>query len=291
MTRPPAPLIEVRALAHTYLQGTPLETRALFGVDLQVHTGETVGIIGPTGSGKSTLLQHLNGLLRPQQGDVLVNGTSLSDPAVDIRAIRQCVGLVFQSPEDQLFERYAGDDVAFGPRNLGLPREEVRSRVRRTMEMVGLPFAFKDRLTADLSQGQRRRLALAGVLALEPQVLVLDEPTAGLDPQGRRALLRTLSSWGAEDGRATVLASHNMEDIAQLCDRLSVLVAGQVILRGSPREVFSHYDTLVNCGLSVPVPTEVMVRLLTRGYQVPATALTTEEAAQAIEALVHARNI
>ena len=288
MTRPPAPLIKVRALAHTYLQGTPLETRALFGVDLQVQTGETVGIIGPTGSGKSTLLQHLNGLLRPQQGDVLVNGTSLSDPAVDIRAIRQCVGLVFQSPEDQLFERYAGDDVAFGPRNLSVPREEVRSRVRRAMEMVGLPFAFKDRLTADLSQGQRRRLALAGVLALEPQVLVLDEPTAGLDPQGRRALLRTLSAWGSQGGHATVMASHNMEDIAELCDRVCVLVAGEIVLRGSPREVFSHYDTLVNCGLSVPVPTEVMVRLLRRGYQVPADVLTAEEAAKGIEALIHA---
>jgi len=291
MTRPPAPVIKVRALAHTYLQGTPLETRALSGVDLQVQTGETVGIIGPTGSGKSTLLQHLNGLLRPQRGDVLVNGTSLSDPAVDVRAIRQRVGLVFQSPEDQLFERYAGDDVAFGPRNFGLPHDQVRSRVRRAMEMVGLPFAFKDRLTADLSQGQRRRLAIAGVLALEPQVLVLDEPTAGLDPQGRRALLHMLSSWRAEDGRATVLASHNMEDIAELCDRVCVLDAGEIILRGSPREVFSHYDTLANCGLSVPVPTEVMVRLFRRGYQVPTDALTAEEAAKGIEALIHACDV
>ena len=288
MTSPSAPIITVRALSHTYLQGTPLETRALFGVDLQVQAGETVGIIGPTGSGKSTLLQHLNGLLRPQQGDVLVNDTSLSDPSADIRDIRRRVGLLFQSPEDQLFERYAGDDVAFGPRNLGVPQEEVRRRVRRAMEMVGLPFAFKDRLTADLSQGQRRRLALAGVLALEPQVLVLDEPTAGLDPQGRRALLRTLSAWGSQGEQATVMASHNMEDIAELCDCVHVLVAGEIILRGSPREVFSHYDTLVNCGLSVPVPTEVMIRLLRRGYQVPADVLTAEEAAEGIEALIHA---
>jgi len=291
MTTPPVPLIEVRGLGHTYMRGTPLETRALRNVDLCVYAGETIGIIGPTGSGKTTLLQHLNGLLRPQEGSVHICRASLSNPSVDIRAVRQRVALLFQNPEDQLFERYAGDDVAFGPRNLGLSPDQVRQRVRRAMEMVGLPFSFKDRLTADLSQGQRRRLALAGVLALEPQVLVLDEPTAGLDPQGRRALLRTLCTWRAEDGRATVLASHNMEDVAELCDRVCVLVAGQIMLRGSPREVFSHYDTLINSGLSVPVPTETILRLRRRGYQVPVTVLTAGEAAQAIEALVYARAI
>jgi energy-coupling factor transporter ATPase len=291
MRVPPVPLIEVRGLGHTYLRGTPLETRALRNVDLCVCAGETIGIIGPTGSGKTTLLQHLNGLLRPQEGDMLVRGASLSDPSVDIRAIRQRVALLFQNPEDQLFERYAGDDVAFGPRNLSLSPDQVRQRVRQAMEMVGLPFAFKDRLTADLSQGQRRRLALAGVLALEPQVLVLDEPTSGLDPQGRRGLLRTLSSWRSEDDHAIVLASHSMEDVAELCDRVYALVAGQIVLHGSPSEVFSHYDTLVNSGLSVPVPTETMVRLRRRGYQVPVGLLTAEEAAQAIEALAHAPGI
>jgi energy-coupling factor transport system ATP-binding protein len=287
MTARAAPLIEVRNLAHAYLRGTPLEVQSLRGIDLEVYVGETVGIVGPTGSGKSTLLQHLNGLLRPQQGQVRVDGLSLSDPTVDIRAIRQRVGLLFQSPEDQLFERYAGDDVAFGPRNLGLPADEVRERVQRAMETVGLPFAYKDRLITELSQGQRRRLAMAGVLALEPQVLVLDEPTAGLDPLGRRDLLRTLSRWRAQRKRAVVLATHNMEDIAELSTRVYVLVGGQIVLQGSPRDVFSRSDVLIRYGLAVPAATEAMLLLRQRGYPVSANVLTSEEAASRIEALFH----
>ena len=282
-----APLVDVQGLVHTYVPGTPLETRALQGVDFCVHAGDAVGIVGPTGAGKSTLLQHLNGLLRPQQGTVLVGGISLSDPNADIRAIRQRVGLLFQNPEDQLFERYAGDDVAFGPRNLGLPSEQVRERVRRAMETVGLPFAYKDRLTAELSQGQRRRLALAGVLALDPQVLVLDEPTAGLDPQGRRALLRTLSQWRARAGRALVVATHNMEDVAELCTRVYVLVAGRIEAHGSPRDVFSQHDLLARSGLVAPTPTQIMLGLRSRGCRVSVDALTAEEAAREIEALIH----
>ena len=291
MTVSTTPLIEVQGLFYTYLQGTPLETKALQGVDLQVFAGETVGIIGPTGSGKSTLLQHLNGLLRPQKGTVLVNGISLSDPDTDIRAIRQRIGLLFQNPEDQLFERYAGDDVAFGPRNLGLSPDQVRERVRRAMETVGLPFAYKDRLTAELSQGQRRRLALAGVLAMEPQVLVLDEPTANLDPHGRRTLLHVLAQWRAQEGHAIVMASHNMEDIAQLSTRIYVLVAGQTVLSGTPREVFARYDVLMRSGLSVPAPLETMLKLQQHGCPVPVNALTVEEAAKQIEALFHAHTV
>ena len=287
MTAPAAPLIEVRDLGHTYLWGTPLEVQSLRGIDLEVDVGETVGIVGPTGSGKSTLLQHLNGLLRPQQGQVRVDGLSLSDPTVNIRAIRQRVGLLFQSPEDQLFERYAGDDVAFGPRNLGLLADEVRLRVQRAMETVGLPFAYKDRLITELSQGQRRRLAMAGVLALEPQVLVLDEPTAGLDPLGRRELLRTLSRWRAQRKRAVVLATHNMEDIAELSTRVYVLVGGQIVLQGSPRDVFSRSDVLIRYGLAVPAATEAMLLLRQRGYPVSANVLSSEEAASRIEALFH----
>ena len=287
MTARAAPLIEVGNLAHTYLRGTPLEVQSLRGIDLEVDVGETVGIVGPTGSGKSTLLQHLNGLLRPQQGQVRVDGLSLSDPTVDIRAIRQRVGLLFQSPEDQLFERYAGDDVAFGPRNLGLSADEVRERVQGAMETVGLPFAYKDRLITELSQGQRRRLAMAGVLALEPQVLVLDEPTAGLDPLGRRELLRTLSRWRAQRKRAVVLATHNMEDIAELSTRVYVLVGGQIVLQGSPRDVFSRADVLIQYGLAVPAATEAMLLLRQRGYPVSANVLSSEEAASRIEALFH----
>ncbi len=284
-----ATLVEVRNLQHTYLQGTPLEVHALRGVDLHIATGESIGIVGPTGSGKSTLLQHLNGLLRPQAGEVLVGGVALSNPTVDARAIRQKVGLFFQNPEDQLFERYAGDDVAFGPRNLSLSAEDVRERVRQAMEAVGLPFEYKDRLTGELSQGQKRRLALAGVLAMQPQVLVLDEPTAGLDPQGRRELLDTLAEWRARENRALVLASHNMEDVAALCTRVYVLANGAVILHGTPREVFAQAETLIAHGLAVPTVAEVMLHLRERGYAVSGTALTDEEAAQELEGLLHGR--
>jgi energy-coupling factor transport system ATP-binding protein len=294
------PLIEVRGLRHTYLQGTPLEVKSLRGVDLQVDAGESVGIVGPTGSGKSTLLQHLNGLLRPQEGEVRVDGIALSDPRVDVRAIRQRVGLFFQNPEDQLFERYAGDDVAFGPRNLHLPHDQVRERVRQAMDAVGLPFEYKDRLTSELSQGEKRRLALAGVLAMQPQVLVLDEPTAGLDPQGRRDLLRTLAQWRATgdpaepvagQGHTIVLASHNMEDIATLCTRVYVLVNGIIVLHGTPREVFSQPELLIQHGLAVPTVTEVMLLLRQRGYAVSATVLTEEEAAQEVEGLLHGQAV
>jgi len=278
-------LIDVQDLHHTYLQGTPLETPSLRGVSLSVEPGDTLGIIGPTGSGKSTLLQHLNGLIRPQRGEVRVQGHPLSEPKVDIRWVRQTVGLVFQNPEDQLFERYVGDDVAFGPRALGLSVDQVRERVRQAMATVGLPFAFKDRLVRELSQGQRRRVALAGVLAMEPRVLALDEPTAGLDPAGRAELLQMLRRWHDREPRAIVLASHNMEDIAQLCTRLAVLVAGQVVLTGTPREVFAHSDLLQAHGLDVPVATQILLGLRQRGCPLAATALTLEEAATAIEAV------
>jgi energy-coupling factor transport system ATP-binding protein len=287
MNTPAIPLIDIRGLTHRYLPGTPLETKSLCGIDLQVHAGETVGIVGPTGSGKSTLLQHMNGLLQPQQGDVRVNGLSLADPSVDMRLIRQRIGLVFQNPEDQLFERYAGDDVAYGPRNLGLPADQVRERVRLAMEMVGLPFAYKDRLIAELSHGQKRRLALAGVLALEPQVLLLDEPTAGLDPQGRRELLQVLRQWRAKAGRAMVLASHNMEDIAELATRVYVLVAGCIVFHGSPRELFAHHEMLVQHSLAVPAATEVMHALRQYGYPVSTDVLSMEEAVNEIKGLLH----
>jgi energy-coupling factor transport system ATP-binding protein len=281
-------MIEVRDLHYTYLQGTPHEVAALQGVDLTVEQGDTVGLIGPTGSGKSTLLQHLNGLLRPQAGEVRIDGHDTRDPRADLRTIRRQVGLVFQNPEDQLFERYAGDDVAFGPRNLGLSPSEIRQRVRWAMEAVGLDFeGFKDRLTMSLSEGERRRLALAGVLALKPEVLVLDEPTAGLDPKGRKDLLKWLMRWRGEQEGTIVLASHNMEDLAQLADRVYVLVEGRMVLSGSPREVFSQSEVLTRHGLGTPLAVTVMHALRARGLPVRADAITIAEAAAEVEALLN----
>jgi energy-coupling factor transport system ATP-binding protein len=253
-----------------------------------VFKNETVGIIGPTGSGKSTLLLHFNGLLHPNKGDVLINGTSVSMYLDKVREIRQAVGLVFQNPENQLFERYAGDDVAFGPRNMDLSREEVRMRVMKAMENVGLPFTDKDRLTSELSTGEKRRLALAGVLAMKPDVLVLDEPTASLDPQGRQELIRVLSRWKEQRGKALIIATHNMEDIAQLADRIYVLFNGKILLQGSTREVFSRYDVLVQHGLNVPVATEIMYKLSLRGFNTSREVLNIEEAVEAIRGILYA---
>ncbi|MGC8960395.1 MAG: ATP-binding cassette domain-containing protein [Chloroflexia bacterium] len=276
-------LIEVHDLHYTYMRGTPLETTALRGVSFSVLAGEIVGVIGPTGSGKSTLLQHLNGLLRPQRGSVQVLGQDLSDPRVDLRAIRRRVALLFQNPEDQVFERYVADDVAFGPLSLGLSREEVRARVRRAMEAAGLPPSFDNRLTFALSAGERRRVALAGVLALEPEVLVLDEPLAGLDPRGRRELTALLQGWHRQEGRAVVWASHSMEEIAGLADRVYVLAEGQVVLEGPTRQVFARGEVLARWGLEVPAVTGVLMELARAGLPVRTSALTLEEALPILE--------
>ena len=282
------PVIDVKELSHTYLSGTPLEVRSLDKVNMKVFINETVGIIGPSGSGKSTLLQHLNGLLAPQDGDLRINGTSISELSSRIREIRQSIGLVFQNPEKQLFEHYAGDDVAFGPRNMGLTREEIRKRVRAAMETVGLPFAFKDRLTTELSLGQKRRLALAGVLAMQPRVLVLDEPTSSLDPEGRLELLDILSRWKKGKGKALVIASHNMEDIAELSDRVYVLVKGRVVASGSTKEVFAGHDILARHGLSVPLPTQIILELFKQGFPVSPDVLTEDETVDEIRSLLNA---
>jgi len=236
------PLILIRDLHHTYLRGTPLETTALRGVSLEINYGDAVGIIGRTGAGKSTLVQHFNGLIRPQEpGKVIVDGQDMSNPGVDLRRIRQRVGLVFQHPEQQLFERLVGDDIAFGPRKLGLPPEERRLRVQRAMEMVGLDFeGFKDRFTFSLSGGEMRKAALAGVLALEPEVLILDESTSGLDPRSRKELLGRLRAWRQNQGLTLVFVSPSMEDVAELVDRIYVLDEGRAAMAGTTREVFAE---------------------------------------------------
>lgn len=258
-------LIEVCGLSHSYFSGTPLEVRSLRDVNFEVYENETLGIVGPTGSGKSTVLFHLNGLLRPQNGEVLVMGVPLSDREADMKEVRRQVGLVFQNPEDQLFEQFAGDDVAFGPRNAGLSREQVRERVRAAMDMVGLPFSFKDRPCTGLSLGEKRRIALAGVFATEPRVLVLDEPTASLDPAGRRDLIELLLRWRAVEGRSMIVVSHSMEDIALLADRTLVLDDGCVVYSGTTGELFANRSTLRAHRLQPPISLQVLYDLEDRG--------------------------
>ncbi len=277
------PIIQVRDLHHTYLLGTPMEAVALRGVNMEVGEGEIVAIIGPTGCGKSTLVQHFNGLIRPQKGEVVVAGHDLSDEKVDMKALRRQVGLIFQSPEQQLFEQYVGDDIAFGPRNFGLDKEEVRRRVKKAMEMVGLSFeGFKDRLTFSLSGGEMRKVAIAGVLALEPKILVFDEPTSGLDPATSRDFLAKIRELHDREGITIILVSHNMEDVAQLADRIYVIVGGRSVLEGTPRQIFSQPELLRAYGLDVPQITQVMHSLRSRGRQVQGDLLTMAEAEEEI---------
>ena len=275
-----------RDLTHAYGRGTPLEVPSLNGVSLEVKRGDVVGVIGPTGSGKSTLLQHLCGLIRPQTGQVRVNGVNLAEPEVDLLEIRQRVGMVFQLPEDQLFERYVGDDVAFGPRNQGLDRETIRERVRTALESVGLPFEdFKDRLTVALSGGERRKVALAGVLAMAPEALLLDEPTAGLDPRGRRELLALLKQWHMERDLTIVISSHNMDDLAYLAHRVYVIDEGRNALDGTAREVFAQAFVLRELGLEIPSMTAIATALSDAGLPVKRDVLSLDEAVEAIDRL------
>jgi energy-coupling factor transport system ATP-binding protein len=279
----PHPLIQVTDLAYYYMRGTPLEVQAIFDIDMTVERGEILGVLGHTGSGKSTAIQHLNGLLRPHGGTVTVMGQNMADPKLDVRAIRRRVGLVFQMPEAQLFEQYVGDDIAYGPRKLNLPKEEVRARVRRAMEAVGLGFEeFKDRLTFRLSGGQMRRVALAGVLALEPEVLVLDEPTAGLDPEARHQLMDHILALRSR-GITLVIISHNMEEMAEICDRLVVIAGGRTVMQGTPAEVFGRIKELRALGLDAPDVTQVVAELVDEGLLPPGLTVCTLQ--QAIDLL------
>ncbi|MBI4758236.1 MAG: energy-coupling factor transporter ATPase [Chloroflexi bacterium] len=278
------PIIRVNDLHHTYLRNTPLEAVALHGVSMEIDSGDAVGIIGRTGSGKSTVVQHLNGLIRPREpGKVIVDGQDLSDPSLDLRKLRQKVGLVFQYPEDQLFERLVGDDIAFGPRQMGLSLEELRPRVKWAMEMVGLGFEeFKDRYTFSLSGGEMRKAAIAGVLALRPKVLILDESTSGMDPRSRKELLGRIRNLHEREGMTVILVSPNMEDIAELVNRIYVLADGKTVMTGSTREIFARREELRRYGLGVPQVTEVMHELRSRGQSVDVGTLNVEEAEQEI---------
>ena len=273
------PFIQINDLHHNYLRDTPLEVTALHGVNMEIYRGESVGIIGRTGAGKSTVVQHFNGLIRPREpGKVIVDGQDMSDPKIDVRRIRQKVGLVFQYPEQQLFERLVGDDIAFGPKKLGMEQDERRERVKWAMEMVGLDFeTFKDRFTFSLSGGEMRKAALAGVLALRPEVLILDESTSGVDPRSRSELLGRLLALHKEHGLTLVFVSPNMEDMAELVDRIYVMDDGRAVMDGSTREIFSQPAKLRQHGLGVPQVTEIAHTLIARGIAVEQIPVTVEE--------------
>lgn len=260
--------IEVKNLTHIYMEGTPFEARALDSVSLSIRDGEFIGVIGHTGSGKSTLIAHLNALDRPEPGTVFVNGMDLGAKDADLAKVRRTVGLVFQYPEYQLFEETVAKDVAFGPRNLKLSEDEVQTRVRRAMEMVGLAERYADRSPFDLSGGQKRRAAIAGVLAMEPSILILDEPAAGLDPVGRREMLDLVKRIH-EAGTTVVMVSHSMDDVGRLCDRLIVLEHGHVAFTGTPAEVFRHGDELRAIGLGVPECARLAAALREKGFSLP----------------------
>ncbi|NLG58508.1 MAG: energy-coupling factor transporter ATPase [Clostridiales bacterium] len=244
--------IVLEKLSHIYQQGGPVATTALEEIDLTIGDGELLALIGHTGSGKSTLAQHLNGLIKPSSGRVLLDGRDINAPGEDTRKLRFKVGLVFQYPEHQLFEETVYKDIAFGPKNMGLSGEEIEARVRAAMDMVGLPFEeIKDRSPFEVSGGQMRRIALAGVLAMRPQVLVLDEPTAGLDPRARELLLSDIQRLHRE-GTTVVMISHAMDDVARLATRIAVLEKGRLAMEGPPEAVFARYEELTRMGLDVP---------------------------------------
>jgi energy-coupling factor transport system ATP-binding protein len=271
-------VIDVQELHHIYGEGSLQAQVALAGVNLTVNAGEIVVLLGSTGSGKSTLLQHLNGILSGNKGRVVVLDQDMNDPATDLRALRQAVGLVFQRPENQLFERYVGDDIAYGPRLAGLQGVALRERVKWAMDVVDLDFeAFKDRSTFTLSGGERRKAGLAGVIALKPQILLLDEPTAGLDPMTRADLLQRLTRLN-RDGTTLVIATHNIDEVAVLARRIFVLDRGIVALSGDTKSVLSQSKRLRNLGLDAPAPVLLMDALTDRGWKMPMDAITMTEA-------------
>ncbi len=276
------PIIETKQLTHIYSQGTPFEHAALQGIDLSVAPGEYLAIIGRTGSGKSTLIQHLNGLLRPTSGQVLFDGEDIWSSKERTRQVRFQVGLVFQYPEYQLFEETVYQDIAFGPTNMGLDREEVDRRVRQAARFVGLSDGTLEKSPFDLSGGQKRRVAIAGVIAMEPKVLILDEPTAGLDPAGAAQTLGNIRAYHREKKAAIILVSHSMNEVAREAQRLLVFRKGTIPYSGTPQEVFSHGAELEQMGLGVPEMTQVFARLRAMGYDVPASVYTVEQARDAI---------
>lgn len=270
--------IQVKNLTHIYSEGLPQESIALDDVSFVAEDGQFVGIIGHTGSGKSTLVQHLNGLLKPKSGNIIVGGTDITESGVVMRDIRKKIGLVFQYPEYQLFEETVEKDVAFGPKNLGLDEEELTARVKEAIELVGLDYEeIRQRSPFDLSGGQKRRVAIAGVIAMKPEVLILDEPTAGLDPKAHRDVLQMIENIHKHENNIIILVSHNMNDIARLADKILVMDGGKLAMQGTPKEVFSQEEKLESIGLALPHPAQLMQMAKQKGLPFEGTHLLLEE--------------
>ena len=276
-------------ISHIYSQGDAYEKKALDGVSLKIEDGEFIGIIGHTGSGKSTLIQHLNGLLKATEGNIYFNGQDIYDKDYDLRDLRMQVGMVFQYPEHQLFDETVFKDVCFGPRNQGLPEKDVTLRAYEALKNVGLDEKYYDVSPFELSGGQKRRAAIAGVIAMKPQVLVLDEPTAGLDPQGRDEILDMIAENHQRYGNTVILVSHSMEDVAKYVDRIIVMDDGRVRFDGEPKEVFRHYKELEEIGLAASQVTYLMHDLKDAGYAVSCDATTVEEAKDEIMKMLGSR--
>ncbi|SEG07649.1 energy-coupling factor transport system ATP-binding protein [Caloramator fervidus] len=284
--------IKIEGLTYIYMPNTPFEKRALDNINLEIKDGEFVALIGHTGSGKSTLIQQLNGLLKPTSGKVYVDGICINEKGVNLKNIRQKVGIVFQYPEHQLFEETIFKDISFGPRNLGLDEAEIERRVKKAMEIVGLDYEkYKDKSPFELSGGQKRRVAIAGVLAMEPKVLVLDEPTAGLDPKGREDILNQIKRMHKEYKMTIIMVSHSMEEVAELANRIIVLDKGKVVIDGPPKEVFKKIEILERVGLSVPQVTQLFIRLKKLGFEVEDGIITVDEAKKEILRLFKERKI
>lgn len=275
--------VKVENLTHIYNEGLPHESVAVQDVSFSIEDGQIAGIIGHTGSGKSTLVQHLNGLIKPKTGSIYIDGENICDGKTVMREIRKKVGLVFQYPEYQLFEETVFKDVAFGPKNIGLADEELEDRVREAIELVGLDYEqIKDKSPFDLSGGQKRRVAIAGVIAMKPKVLILDEPTAGLDPKAHRDVLDMIIRVHEHENNITIMVSHNMEDIASMCDKVIVMDRAHAVMEGTPEEVFARRAELKQMGLAAPPVTELIDMLNDRGFKLDGNILTKDRAVEEI---------
>ena len=279
--------VRIEDLSYFHAKGTPYEIKALDEIALHIREGKITGIIGHTGSGKSTLVQMFNGILKPHSGRVLLAGEDIWKKPKDIRKVRFKVGLVMQYPEYQLFEETVYKDIAFGPKNMGLKDDEINACVREAAEFSDLSEELFDKSPFDLSGGQKRRVAIAGIIAMRPDILVLDEPAAGLDPRGRTAIFQNIVDYQKKSGRTVVIVSHSMEDMAKYCDDLVVMSEGKILLCGECREVFSHAEILESVGLDVPQATKLLLALKSRGFDVDCGALTVDEALEQIKKLYH----